>query len=170
MAVPGSRQRAGPHRLAPHTPAPPRTLATASPSRPSHVQAEIIKILLTGIPDPAPTRQRSHDLDVVVDAEEVADDDGGDAAVVQRDEDVHGEGRGGGADRDGRRAVRRVGRSSVHHQRVRLHGSRRVVQRVRVLRRLALQLALVRQSPRAAVAEESVHVREIYFSDNSNTC
>lgn len=54
--------------------------------------------------------------------------------------------------------VRRKGwgaRRSVHHERVRLHGRGRVVQRVRVLRGLALQLALVRQRSRAAVAEES---------------
>lgn len=44
---------------------------------------------------------------------------------------------------------------SVDHERVGLHGRRRVVERVRVLGRLALQLALVRQRPRAAVAEES---------------
>ena len=44
---------------------------------------------------------------------------------------------------------------SVDHERVRLHGRGGVVQRVRVLRGLALQLALVGQRARAAVAEES---------------
>ncbi len=44
----------------------------------------------------------------------------------------------------------------VDHERVRLHGRGRVVERVRVLRRLALQLTLVGQCAGAAVAEEAV--------------
>lgn len=47
---------------------------------------------------------------------------------------------------------------SVDHERVRLHGRGGVVQRVRVLRGLALQLALVGQRARAAVAEESGNI------------
>lgn len=53
------------------------------------------------------------------------------------------------------KSPRRVRVSSlVHHQRVRFHRRGRVVQRVRVLRRLALQLTLVGQRARPAVAEE----------------
>lgn len=57
----------------------------------------------------------------------------------------------------GARAAARPGgaRRSVDQERVGLHGRGRVVQRVRVLRRLALQLALVRQCTRTAIAEKS---------------
>lgn len=59
-----------------------------------------------------------------------------------------------GGSRGGRRR-RRTARGSVDHERVGLHGRGGVVQRVGVLRGLALQLALVRQRPCAAIAEES---------------
>lgn len=49
---------------------------------------------------------------------------------------------------------------SVHHQGVRLHRGGRVVQRVRVLRRFALQLTLVGQRAGAAVAEKAVHSKK----------
>lgn len=58
--------------------------------------------------------------------------------------------------------VRTLAAISVDHERVRLHGRSRVVQRVRILRRLALQLALVRQRPRSAVTEKSAR-QTIYF-------
>lgn len=48
-----------------------------------------------------------------------------------------------------------MGAASVDHERVRLHGRGGVVQRVRVLRGLALQLALVGEGAGAAVAEKS---------------
>lgn len=48
---------------------------------------------------------------------------------------------------------------SVHQQRVGFDRRRRVVQCVRVLGRLVLQLALIAQSPGAAVAEEAVQRR-----------
>lgn len=59
---------------------------------------------------------------------------------------------------------------SVHHQRVRLHGRGGVVERVGVLRGLALQLALVGQRARAAVAEESGRSRGAALDSRSSLC
>lgn len=50
---------------------------------------------------------------------------------------------------------RQAGRGSVDHERVRLHRSGRVVERVGVLRGLALQLALIRQRTSTTITEKS---------------
>ena len=63
--------------------------------------------------------------------------------------------------------------ASVDHEGVRLHGSCRVVQRVRVLGRLALQLALVAQRSGSAITEEPFWGRQssrYYWYDRTSPC